>query len=248
MRKFLYTAFFSIFIFASAYCDIVVGTTGDYLPFSNYNKGTNTFTGKDIQLIKEFAKAKNEKVKFVKTTWKTAGNDLKSNKFDIFVGGMTITPQRKKDFIFSTPLETSRKAAMTACKNLAKYKSLKDIDNPKTLVIENRGGTNETFALQNLKKADLLIISDNKRAIKSITNGLRNIHPDVMITDSVEIAYQHSINPQICQIPVQIDKSSSFKAFMFNKTANGKKLVRQFNQWLKNNPKIFKAYTIANPP
>ncbi|WP_150467108.1 transporter substrate-binding domain-containing protein [Francisella sp. SYW-9] len=242
MRKLFYTSILSIFLFTFGYCDIVVGTTGDYLPFSNYNKSTNTFTGKDIQLIKEFAKAKNEKVKFVKTTWKTAANDLKSNKFEVFVGGMTITPQRKNSFLFSTPLEASRKAAMTACKNLSKYKSFKDIDNPKTLVIENRGGTNEKFALQNLKKASLLIISDNKKAVKSITNGFGNIHPDIMITDSVEIKYQHSINPQVCQIPVQIDKSSSFKAFMFNKTSNGKKLANQFDQWLKDNPKIFKAY------
>ena len=65
---------------------------------------------------------------------------------------MTITPQRKNEFIFSILLETSRKAAMTACKNLNKYKTFKDIDSPETLVIENRGGTNETFALQNLKK------------------------------------------------------------------------------------------------
>ncbi|BCD91663.1 hypothetical protein fh0823_18020 [Francisella halioticida] len=156
---------------------------------------------------------------------------------------MTITAQRQKDFVFSTPLATSRKAAMTDCKNLNRYRNFEDIDNSKTLVIENRGGTNEKFALQKLKNANLLIINDNKLAVKSITNGLGNIHPNIMITDSVEIAYQHSINPQVCQIPVQIDSNSSFKAFMFNKTANGKKLVNQFNQWLKNNPKLFKAYT-----
>lgn len=243
MKKFFYTAIISILFFTSSYSDIIVGTTGDYAPFSNYNKSTNTFTGKDIQLIKEFAKSKNEKVKLVKTNWKTATNDLKSNKYEVFVGGMTITAQRKKDFLFSSPLETSRKAAMTACKNLGKYKTFKDIDNPKTLVIENRGGTNEKFALQKLKKAKLLIINDNKEAIKSIVNSIGNIHPDIMFTDNSEIKYQHSINPKICQIPIQIDKTSSFKAFMFNKTANGRKLANQFDQWLKDNPKIFKAYT-----
>ncbi|MED7819192.1 MULTISPECIES: transporter substrate-binding domain-containing protein [unclassified Francisella] len=242
MRKLFYTIIVSLFFFTFSYCDIVVGTTGDYLPFSNYDKTTNTFNGKDIQLIKEFAKTQKENVKFVKTSWKTASDDLKANKFQVFVGGMTITPQRQKDFVFSTPLATSRKAAMTDCKNLSKYKNFEDIDNSKTLVIENRGGTNESFALQILKNANLLIINDNKLAIKSITNGLGNIHPNIMITDSVEIAYQHSINPQVCQIPVQIDKSSSYKAFMFNKTPQDKKLANQFNQWLKNNPDILKKY------
>ncbi|MGQ4002131.1 transporter substrate-binding domain-containing protein [Francisellaceae bacterium CB300] len=113
-----------------------VGTTGDYASFSIYNQKNDSYSGKDIQLIKEFAKSNNEDIKFVKTSWKTSSDDLKNNKFDVFVGGITITPERKKNFSFSKPLAPFHKAAMAQCKNLSKYKSFDDIDSPETLVIE----------------------------------------------------------------------------------------------------------------
>ncbi|MDE5005112.1 cyclohexadienyl dehydratase, partial [Francisella tularensis subsp. holarctica] len=79
---------------------------------------------------------------------------------------------------------------MTDFKKLNKYKNINDIYNPKTLVIENRGVTNQVFALQKLKNAKVLIISDNNQAIHSIIKGIDNIHPDIMFTDTLEIAYQ----------------------------------------------------------
>ncbi|APC90904.1 MULTISPECIES: transporter substrate-binding domain-containing protein [Francisella] len=243
MKKFIFafTATMAVMI-STAYADITVGTTGDYAPFSIYNPKDNKYSGKDIKLIEAFAKSKKERVKFVKTSWATAENDLKNNKFDVFVGGMTITPERQKEFVFSTPLILFNKAAMTACKKLNKYKTFSDIDNPKTLVIENRGGTNQIFAMQKLKNAKVLIISDNDQAINSIINGIDNIHPDIMFTDTLEIAYQHSKNHKICQIPVKVDDNQYYKAFMFNNTPQGKKTAQEFNNWLSSNPTILKKY------
>ena len=232
----------SILLSNFSYALIKVGTTGDYAPFSTYNENDNSYSGKDIQLIKEFTKYKNEEVKFIKTSWKTSSNDLKNNKFDVFVGGITITSERKKHFVFSKPQDSFHKAAMTQCKNLNKYKSFNDIDTPKTLIIENRGGTNESIALAKLKNAKLLIINDNQQAINSLTSDIDGIHPDIMFTDTIEIAYQHSINPKLCQIPVDFDKKISYMGFMLNKDKNGKKLRNNFDKWLKNNPIALKKY------
>lgn len=131
---------------------------------------------------------------------------------------------------------------MTQCNNLNKYKFFDDIDNPKTLVIENRGGTNEKIALAKLKKAKLLIINDNQLAIKSLTEGIDGIYPNIMFTDTLEIHYQHSINPKLCKILVDFDKKISYKAFMFNKNEKGKILANKFDRWLDNNPEILKSY------
>lgn len=225
MKKIIYLTITLFFVITSnCYADIIVGTTGDYVPFSIYDKNDNKFSGKDIDLIKTFAKANNEDIKFIKTTWATAEGDLKDSKFDVFVGGMIITPTRQAKFIFSTPLGSFSKATMTNCKNLSKFKSFADIDNPNTLIIENRGGTNENFALQKIKNAQLLIIADNKLAVKSITDGIDGIYPN------------------ICQVPIKVDDSISYKAFMFNNTPAGKNLANKFNDWIKDNPKILHQY------
>lgn len=231
-----------ILIFQSGYSTLVVGTTGDYPPFSEYDKSSNSYFGKDIFLIKKFANANNEDIKFVKTTWKAAEEDLKNKKYEVFVGGTSINIERKKDFLFSTPLIAFQKAAMTQCKNSNKYKSFADIDNPQTLIIENRGGTNEELALKIIKNANLLIVENNTLAMKYLKEGFKNMAPDIMITDSTEIDYQHSINPELCKIPVEIDSTKSYKAFMFNKDKQGEELRDKFNKWLKDNPSALKEY------
>ncbi|XSZ47842.1 transporter substrate-binding domain-containing protein [Francisella noatunensis] len=109
-------------------------------------------SGKDIDLIKTLLKQIMKILNLLKTTLRAfAEGDLKDSKFDVFVGGVTITPTRQAKFILSTPLGSFSKAAMTNCKNLSKFKRFADIDNPNTLIIENRGGTNENFALQKIK-------------------------------------------------------------------------------------------------
>ncbi|WP_227806617.1 type 2 periplasmic-binding domain-containing protein [Francisella persica] len=60
---------------------------------------------------------------------------------------MTITPKHQKEFVLPRPLMLFNKATMAACKKLNKYQT-SDIDNPKILVIKNRGGTNQIFVLQ----------------------------------------------------------------------------------------------------
>lgn len=234
-----------ILVFSSGYSMLLVGTTGDYPPFSSYSEKNNSYSGKDISLIKQFAKANSENIKFIKTSWKAANKDLKNHKFDVFVGGTSINSERKKIFLFSTPLIAFHKAIMTQCKNLDIYKSFEDIDNPQILIIENRGGTNEQFALKIIKKANLLIVKDNTLAIKYLKKGFKNIYPNLMITDSIEIDYQHSIDNKLCQIPLQIDTSKSYKAFMFNKDKQGEKLRDKFNEWLKNNPKAIQSYKMS---
>jgi cyclohexadienyl dehydratase len=46
-----------------------VGTTGDYRPFSYFDKTTSTFTGLDIDMAQGLGKALGVKVEFVQTAW-----------------------------------------------------------------------------------------------------------------------------------------------------------------------------------
>jgi cyclohexadienyl dehydratase len=235
MKKTIASIFLTISLLSLGYSTLLVGTTGDYAPFSTLDKTSNKYHGKDISLIEKYAKATNQNIKFIKTTWQNAATDLKNHKFDVFVGGMTITPARKESFLFSTAQESFHKAAMTQCSKLKRFKTFANIDSPSTLVVENRGGTNEKIALEKLKQAKLLIVNDNQAAINSLTNGIDKIYPDIMFTDTSEINYLHSINPKLCMIPVDFDKNISYKAFMFNKDKKGQILKNSFNAWFSKN-------------
>ena len=70
-----------------------VGTTGDYKPFS-YRTGTGTYVGLDIEMAESLAWSLGVKLELVATTWPTLMQDLAANRFDIAMGGISITPER----------------------------------------------------------------------------------------------------------------------------------------------------------
>lgn len=209
---------------------ILVGTTGDYPPLT---KATESgFVGRDIDLIKQFAQDNYLTIKFVKTSWQTLSDDLQNGKFLIGVGGISYNQKRAELFNTSLAIESSAKVAMIRCTDLAKFHSFKDIDQESITVIENRGGTNQEFALAHIKNARISIVKQNESAI----NSLITIPPlaDVMFTDDTEVGYRHMVNPNLCQASLLEEFPGSPKVFLFSKNQRGLYLVQKFNLWWGN--------------
>jgi hypothetical protein len=61
-------------------------------------------------------------------------------------GGISITLDRQKKGLFSTPIMREGKTPIARCADAGKYESIADIDKAGTRVIVNPGGTNERFA------------------------------------------------------------------------------------------------------
>ena len=68
---------------------VKVGTTGDYKPFTYFNKETKEYEGIDIDMARSLAKALGVKLEFVPTTWKNIVTDLVEDKYDVAVGGIS---------------------------------------------------------------------------------------------------------------------------------------------------------------
>ncbi len=71
-----------------------VGMTGDYLPFSSLDKSTQKFRGFDVDMAEALGKALGVKVDFVLTAWPQLTGDFAADKFDIAMGGISITLDR----------------------------------------------------------------------------------------------------------------------------------------------------------
>ncbi len=216
---------------------LLVGTTGDYPPLTL--KTESGYVGTDIQIIQEFAQAKKLSIKFISTTWPSLTQDLLNHKFDVAVGGISENPTRNKLFYLSQPITTTAKAALIRCNDQQRFKSLASIDTESVLIVENRGGTNQDFALSNIKSASILLVPHNQDALARLTNS-KNL-ADVMFTDDIEIKYRQQINPQLCfaKIPEQFPRVN--KVFLFAKTNTGHKLQIIFDQWwLKNKHDILR--------
>lgn len=172
---------------------IRVGTTGDFLPFSYQSEGKDSYQGIDIELAKDLAKSLDAEVQFVKTTWSNLLSDLAADKFDIGMSGITIKLLRQREVLFSIPLLSSGKAAITRDENVEKYQSLATINQPGVRVIVNPGGTNEAFARANFPKSKIIENEDNLTIFQKIVDG----EADLMVTDAIETLVQEQIHPEL---------------------------------------------------
>ena len=106
-----------------------VGMTGDYRPFTFLDKGTQKFGGFDVDMAESLGKALGVKVEYVQTAWPQMAGDFEADKFDIAMGGVSITLDRQKKGLFSTPIMREGKTPIARCADKDKYADLADIDN-----------------------------------------------------------------------------------------------------------------------
>lgn len=172
-----------------------VGLTGDYRPFSA-KAADGLLSGLDVDMAQSLAQSLAVKLEIVPTTWPTLMGDLRDGKFDIGMGGITITLERARTAFFSAPVMRSGKTPIARCADRDKFSTIAEIDRPDVRVIVNPGGTNERFDRANLHAAQIVIFPDNAKIFDELAAG----HADVMITDAVEARLQQKLHPGLCAI------------------------------------------------
>lgn len=162
---------------------ILIGTTGDYKPFTYHEDGH--YSGYDIDVANYFAQQLNVKVKFVPTTWKSMLADLNQHKFDIAMGGITRKMSRQLQAEQSHPYMTFGKVFLVRKGQRAKFDSLTAANKPSVRVGVNIGGTNEKFADQKLSKATIVRFENNLDVPKAVRSG----KVDLMVTETPEALF-----------------------------------------------------------
>ncbi len=109
-----------------------VGMTGDYRPFTHLDKATTTFEGFDVDMANALGQALGVKVEFVPTSWPSMMKDFEANSFDMVAGGVSITLDRQKKGLFSTPIMREGKTPIARCTDAGKFDTLAEIDKPGT--------------------------------------------------------------------------------------------------------------------
>jgi len=172
-----------------------VGLTGDYRPFSA-KAPDGTMAGLDVDLAQNLAQSLGVALQIVPTAWPSLLADLRADRFDIGMGGITITLERQRAAFFSAPALRSGKTPIARCADRDKFTTLAEIDRPGVRVIVNPGGTNERFDRANLHQAEIVVFPDNTRIFDELAAG----RADLMITDGVETRLQQKLHPELCAI------------------------------------------------
>jgi cyclohexadienyl dehydratase len=203
-----------------------VGMTGDYLPFTFLDKETHKFRGFDVDMAEALGKALGVKVEFVQTAWPQLMKDFEADRFDVAMGGVSITLDRQKKGSFSLPIMREGKAPIARCADKDKFTSLADIDKQGTRVIVNPGGTNERFARANVRSAEIRVYGDNVTIFDEIAKG----NADLMMTDASETRYQQKLHPGVlCAVHPDQPFDFAEKAYWLQRDEALKAFV---DQWL----------------
>ena len=172
-----------------------VGLTGDYRPFS-IKDAAGRFEGLDVDMAESLARALGVKLEIVPTAWPSLMADLQAQRYDIGMGGISVTLERAKTAMFSAPVMRTGKTPIARCTEQARFTTIADIDKPGVRVIINPGGTNDRFARANLHQAEIVVFPNNAAIFDEIVAS----RADVMVTDAVEARLQQRLHPELCAI------------------------------------------------
>jgi cyclohexadienyl dehydratase len=201
-----------------------VGTTGDYAPFSLKRPGGG-YDGADIEMAHDLAERLGVKVEFVPTVWVELLDDFLAGRFDIAMGGVTVTAPRAEKAFFSVPTFVDGKRPLTRREFADRFTSIDAIDRPGVRVIANPGSANEAFARAHLTHAAVTIHHDNASVFGELVAG----RADVMVTDGLEADHQAALHPELVAVPVA-PWTRLEKAYMFARDPAMKEYI---DGWLR---------------
>lgn len=165
---------------------LIIGTTGDYRPLS-FREEDGTYWGFGIEIAGIIADDLGVATKFANTSWPTLTADVlaEPQRFDLAIGGITITDARKATMLMSEGYLANGKTILCRSSEADRYLSLEDLDKPEVRVMVNPGGLNEKFANENLTHATIIVHQHNEEIPRLIAEG----EADVMITEITEAPY-----------------------------------------------------------
>lgn len=183
--------------------------------------------GFEIDVAKRLAADSGWKVEFVPTAWDGIIPALLAKKFDVIIGGMSVTPERSKSVLFSAPYSHSG-VQLAANKELAAgFSTLDDFNSRKVKIAARRGAFTVQVARETFPKAKVLQFDDDAQAFQEVLNG--NAH--AVIASSPKPEHETVKHSDKLFIPFSERLSKGNEAFAVRLGENDKRVF--FDQWIE---------------
>ena len=150
--------------------ELRVGFESGYVPFEMTAK-TGKFIGFDMDFGRRMAKSMGVKFVPVNTAWDGIIPALMTDKFDIIMGGMTITQERNLKINFAHPYIVVGQSILLNKKHEGKVLSYKDLNDPKFILTSRMGTTGEQAIKKYIPKATYKGFESEAEAGLEVING-----------------------------------------------------------------------------
>ncbi|MDF1748576.1 MAG: transporter substrate-binding domain-containing protein [Alphaproteobacteria bacterium] len=126
--------------------------------------------GFEVDVARKLAADMSVDVEFIPTAWDGIIPALVAGKFDVIIGGMTITPARNLTVNFSNPYNYTG-MTLYANKEMTKGFTLEDFNSPDVIFSARRGATPVAAIQDAFPKAQLLQFDEDGAAVQEVLNG-----------------------------------------------------------------------------
>lgn len=150
--------------------ELRVGLEAGYMPFEMLDKG-GQMIGFDIDLAQRMARKLGVKLKVVNQAWDGIIPALLTDKFDVLMGGMTITPERAQRVDFCDPYLTIGQTVLVRGKLAGRVASHRDLDAPEFTVLSKQGTTGEIATRKTFRRARIRTFEHEADAVIEVRNG-----------------------------------------------------------------------------
>ncbi|GIX14987.1 MAG: amino acid ABC transporter substrate-binding protein [Paracoccaceae bacterium] len=196
-----------------------------FVPWAMRDKN-GELIGFEIDVARKLAADMGVEVEFVPTAWDGIIPALLAGKFDVIIGGMSITPARNLTVNFTDPYANSSLGVMANRKLAEGLKWPDDYNAPGVTFACRRGATPCLYIQERFPKATLRQFDDDGQVEQEVLNG--NAH--VMIASQPKPAFAIYSNPDIVFAPTEEKIRPGNEAFAVRK--GDPDALNFFNNWI----------------
>lgn len=141
-----------------------------FVPWAMQDKAGN-YIGFEVDVATRLATDLGLKLELVPTRWSGIVPALLTGKFDMIIGGLSITPERCLKVNFTIPYDYTGIEVVANSKSAGQRKTLEAFNDPSVVIAVRTGSTPVTVAKKLLPKATLRQFDDEAPAVQEVLSG-----------------------------------------------------------------------------
>ena len=141
-----------------------------FVPWAMQDK-EGKYIGFEIDVAERLAKDLGVKCQLVPTNWDGIIPALLAGKFDVIIGGLSITPQRSLSVNFTVPYDHVYVDLTLNKERAASITKQEDLNSPDVIIAVRTGTTAAASAARKFPKAQLRMFNDEAPAVEEVLSG-----------------------------------------------------------------------------
>lgn len=207
---------------------------GTFVPWAMRDR-QGQWIGFEIEVASRLAKDLGVQIELLPTAWDAIIPSLIAGKFDVIIGGMTITPARQAQIDFTDPYSTSGQNVAASRQLAGNMKWPQDFNSPKVTFTCRRGVAGCKTIEERFPKATLRQFDDDAIAFQEVINGKAH----VVISSEPKPTFFTLKNPDRLYKPSADNLVNTFEGFGVRK--GNPAALKVFNDWIAQNKDWLKS-------